>query len=1192
MKRTFWGCRLGVATVLVYGGAIALTVNPVFAQITPDVTLGTEASVVTPNSQIKGLPADLIQGGAFRGSALFHSFSEFNIGDGQRVYFANPTGTENIFSRITGNNPSDILGTLGVNGGANLYFLNPNGIIFGQNARLDVAGSFVATTANRLVFNNGCEFSATNPQGLPLLAINVTPGLQYGSVTSGATIANSGKLTVGKDLTLLADNLNLQGELNAGGNLKLQGNTVRIRDSAANPFIAAASGNILIEGTNNIDIFALNHPDSGIFSGGDMILRSGNTVGGDAHFTGGGSFKIEQLDGNLGNLFSPGDPVIRATGDVIFGGYQGASLHIFAGGSVTIPGGAIIGAGDPLFGIVENVTLSDGSQIAINGKTTPTLDIRAGTNAVGNPGIIGIPPLGNIIPSPPIQTPIPTSGNITIGGILNSGGMVFLTNQYQPNSLLPGGTITVNQLTTVPGVTGAITTANQKGNGGNIIIDSRGAILLNGTVNSSSFSPLSPLPPGNGGDISLIANGNITTTEMTSIGLLGGNINLTSNGKLSLANYAIVSGSASPIPIGKGGDININAKTVSLTDGARIIAGTLGAAKGGKINVKADLLEVIRADSGGIISPELQPILANLASYPGGLYAITTGRGDGGNITLETGQVRTQNTGQVSAYTFSPGKGGDLTVKAKSIELLGGLSDSNPGGLFAQTFADGKAGDVTIDTEKLTLRNGGIISASSIKGSGNGGTLILNASDLIEIIGTNSTGTFPSAVGNIARGSGDAGPITINTRRLILRDGGAIGTATFAQGNGGDLTVNASESIEMSGKAATGPISSALSVETYYLLPDAGDAGRLTVNTKRLTLENGAYISASTFGSGKGGNIEINASESINLKSTPTDFVPSGLYAQGFGTGNAGNLKINTGELTLRDGARITVATGTTSSDLRFASTSFLVGGDLNIEFSDIATGNAGSIEINGNSIILDNKGSLIAKTISGEGGNSSLNARDLILLRRDSLISTEAFGGKGNGGNITIDPPFLIGSENSDIVADAFGGNGGNINITAQSIIGLKFRPLRTPLNDITASSQFGLQGNVVINTPEVDPSRGLVELPDELVDVQGLVDPACKADVAQNQSQFVVTGRGGLPAKPNETLRGEGVLADWVSLESESGVSESNTNSIPVQSSTPKRIVEAQGLVVHRDGTVILTADASNLTPDNPQSNPSTCH
>jgi large exoprotein involved in heme utilization and adhesion len=270
-----------------------------------------------------------------------------------------------------------------------------------------------------------------------------------------------------------------------------------------------------------------------------------------------------------------------------------------------------------------------------------------------------------------------------------------------------------------------------------------------------------------------------------------------------------------------------------------------------------------------------------------------------------------------------------------------------------------------------------------------------------------------------------------------------------------------------------------------------------------------------------------------------------------------------------------------------------IVAGLIPITFADSATGNAGTMNITANSIQLNNQASLIAKTVSGEGGNITLVARDLIFLHRNSLISAEAFSGKGNGGNITIDPPFVIGSKNSDIVADAFGGNGGNINITAQSIIGLKFRPIRTPLNDITASSQFGEIGTVTLNTPEVDPSRGLVELPDELVDVQGLVDPTCKADVADNQSQFIVTGRGGLPPKPNETLRGEGVLADWVSLDSELGVRESKNNTaISVNNSAPKPIVEAQGWVIDSEGKVVLVAQANHLTPQNPNSTPSSCH
>ncbi|WP_229424017.1 filamentous hemagglutinin N-terminal domain-containing protein [Moorena producens] len=161
------------ALTLIGWVVMAFSGNYALAQITPDQTLGNESSVVTPNLTITGEPGDLIEGGATRGSNLFHSFQDFNVGQLQRVYFANPAGIDHILSRVTGSNISNILGTLGVDGGANLFLLNPNGIVFGQNARLDIAGSFFATTANSLVFNNGTEFSATNPEALSFTPISL-----------------------------------------------------------------------------------------------------------------------------------------------------------------------------------------------------------------------------------------------------------------------------------------------------------------------------------------------------------------------------------------------------------------------------------------------------------------------------------------------------------------------------------------------------------------------------------------------------------------------------------------------------------------------------------------------------------------------------------------------------------------------------------------------------------------------------------------------------------------------------------------------------------------------------------------------------------------------------------------------------------------------------------------------------------
>ncbi|MEQ9370990.1 MAG: filamentous hemagglutinin N-terminal domain-containing protein [Coleofasciculus chthonoplastes F3-SA18-01] len=1205
----------GFSLIIVGWGAIASVAAPALAQITPDTTLDGENSVVTPNVDIKGLPADLIEGGAIRDRNLFHSFLEFNIGEGGRVYFANPAGIETIFSRVTGSDISNILGTLGVNGQASLYLLNPNGIIFGEGARLDVPGSFVGTTADAVVFENGLTFSASNPEAPPLLTINVTPGLQYGNNAANAPITNRGNLVVGQDLTLAAGNLNLQGQVSAGNDLNLQAtDTVIMQDTRTNPFIAAAGNRLEVEGANRITISALNHPDSGLFSGGDLVLRSDNPIKGNAHYTTGGSFRIEDLEGNLGQLTSPEDPVIRASGDVVLGGYVGASLHILAGGSVTIPGGVVIQSADPVNGIVETITLSDGTTILVDGKTKPTLDIRAGTTAFNMPDIQGIPATGIIVPPLPNPVGIPTSANITIGGIFVDvpDGVVFVTNQYQPNLSLPGGEITIN------GVSGVAISPNILTNPaatiGSITIDSRDRITVNGAVNASS-------QVGNGGNITLIGGGDIVTSDILSLGALGGKIKLSSQGAISVNDNLISSISITPEPGTRGGDIIIDAKSLSLNNSARIVTATLGAANGGDLQVTtAESIEFQGLSSNPVNQNLFRALLQgfnllpdNIVSTPdltaalnstentaleqisgSGLYALTAvGSGNAGNIDIETGRLFSQDLGRVTTNTIGQGDSGNLTINADLVEVIGSSSPDNAGGLFSQTNGFGDAGNLTINTDKLIIRNGGLVSASTILSSGDGGILTVNAAESIDIIGTTPEGNFPSAIGNIARGTGDAGNIFVNTQRLMIRDGGAIGTTTFSQGDGGDLTVNASESIDIIGKAAVGEIPSAISVDTFSLLPDAGNAGNLQVNTRQLRIEDGAFISASTFGAGQGGNLQVNADESITLRGRSIDGFPSGLYAQGFGTGNAGDLQVNTDQLRVEDGARVTVATGTIADDTQLIATSLSFGLGLEVKFSDQVTGNAGTMQINANSIQLDHQGSLIARTISGEGGNINLQVEDLIEMRRNSLISAEAFGGQGDGGNITIDTEFVVAieDENSDIVADAFGGNGGNITITAQNIFGLEFRPQRTPKSDITASSEFGLDGTVEINTPDVDPSRELNQLPTKPIDVRGLVGQVCQADAGLNQSSFVVTGRGGLPPKPSELLRGEAVFADWISLESQGSDNDNTTATLPDKPSQPRQIVEAKGWIRDEQGNVILTAEATNMTSGNTPVNPNFC-
>src|SRR5919202_3902766 len=246
-----------------------------------------------------------------------------------------------------------------------------------------------------------------------------------------------------------------------------------------------------------------------------------------------------------------------------------------------------------------------------------------------------------------------------------------------------------------------------------------------------------------------------------------------------------------------------------------------------------------------------------------------------------------------------------------------------------------------------------------------------------------------------------------------------------------------------------------------------------------------------------------------------------------------------------------------------------------------------------GNFVLLDN-GQLIAETASGEGGNINLNVEDLVLMRHHSLISGQA-GNNGNGGNINItNSGFIVAvpREDSDIVADADRGNGGNINITTQGIFGLKFRPQRTPESDITASSKFGLSGTVTINQLNVDPSRGLAELPANVTDASKLIDRRCRSGgLNKERSSFTITGRGGLPPSPNEPLQAESIITpNWVSLGSKVENNTPPASQTP-NSSAPRQLVEAQGWMINDKGEVVLTASAPKVTPQGEWLSPPEC-
>jgi filamentous hemagglutinin family protein len=140
-------------------------------EVTADGTTST-----TVNSDGRG--NSIIEQGDRAGNNLFHSFGDFSVPTNGSAAFNNATDISNIFSRVTGGNISDIDGLIQANGSANLFLINPAGIIFGNGARLDIGGSFYGSSASSILFEDG-EFSATDLADPPLLTINAPIGLGF-----------------------------------------------------------------------------------------------------------------------------------------------------------------------------------------------------------------------------------------------------------------------------------------------------------------------------------------------------------------------------------------------------------------------------------------------------------------------------------------------------------------------------------------------------------------------------------------------------------------------------------------------------------------------------------------------------------------------------------------------------------------------------------------------------------------------------------------------------------------------------------------------------------------------------------------------------------------------------------------------------------------------------------------------------
>ncbi|MCS6791358.1 MAG: S-layer family protein [Oscillatoriaceae bacterium SKW80] len=1052
------------------------------AQIIPDTTLPVNSQVNLENNQ------NIITGGTRNGVNLFHSFKEFSLASGNSAYFNNAPDIQNIITRVTGKQISIIDGLIKANGQANLFLINPNGIIFGANASLNIGGSFIASTANSIKFADGNIYSATNPSYPPLLTINSPIGLQFNS--------NPGKIVVqGNGNNLTIDPNNFYPEIT--DLYLLNERPVGLEVTPENT-LALIGGEILLNGGN------LTAPN------GRIILSSIGANGEISLIPAQAGWQLLDKKGeNFSNIRLTNAASLSTAGE------GGGNIQILGRQLTLEKGSAILSA-----------TLGEKSGGNIDIRTTDKIELSG-----ANPR-----ELYSLIVTESYPGSKGSAGDINIETKslrLLEGGLIFSSSFGAGNA--GNVNIRASELVEISGTDisgyggylGSATPPISSGNAGNLTIETKQLILSDGALVTSGTGG-----KGTGGSLLVRA------TELVEL-----------SGADKLRSVSTIQTEASQGSTGNAGNLIIETGKLIVRDGALISAGTAGAGNAGTLIVKArDFIEIKGMSSDGKTASALSTSVA-----PGAI-------GAGGNLTVETGRLILRDGGVISTASIGMGRAGNLKINATDLVELSGVGNyvdyfnslvgftTSPSdlknGLFTTSFSQADAGNIEINTARLLVNNGAFIITSTV-GSGWGGYLTINAWDSVTM---DNAGFL---VGNRPGSIGGAGNITINTGNLIMRNQATVISGTAGAGAGGNINVNASESVELIGAnpflLLGFPTNTTLNTTTLSSAP----AGDIKITTKRLIVRDGATISAGTFGEGKGGTLEVNASESVTVMGmTPNRVFNSRLFTTSERSGAAGDIRIFTRNLRVENTADISV--------------------------DSKANGSAGNLEIVADSIKLQRGGRLSAAVTTGSQGNIILRS-PLVVLRDNSSITTNA-SSTAIGGNITIDTDILVALKNSDITANAQKNFGGQVKIDAKGIFGAEFRSFESPLtSDITANSALGVEfsGTVEINTPDIQPATGLIELSGNPIDSRTQVIVGCNPS---GDNQFIVTGRGGVPVDSVEFLTGKTIWRDFSFPEEKNEYMDEFQGKVyNSQSAQYPLLVEASGIAKSPDGKVILTAIAS---------------
>ncbi|WP_019505007.1 filamentous hemagglutinin N-terminal domain-containing protein [Pleurocapsa sp. PCC 7319] len=1085
----FFSSYISISSLIVY---LLFDSHVAIAQIIPDRT--TPTTVNTEGNRL------VIDRGDRAGTNLFHSFEQFSISSGKEAWFNNAVDIENIFSRITGGNISYINGLIRTNGDANLFLINPAGIIFGEGASLDIGGSFYGSTAESILFPDNVEFKATDNQTKPLLTINQPIGLNLGNnpgdIINRSLVKNSADEKVGLEVSN-TKNLNL-----VGGNINLEGG-----------ILTASGGNIQLGGLSAAGIVGISADGSLSFpqeiTKENVSLTHGALV--NVVDTGGGAINI-----NAQNLeLSQGSRLIAGIDkEVNSSTAQAGDIKLNVEEAVIING--------PESGIFNNV----GEENILEDEGEE--DYTSSFNAVGNAGKISI-----------------EAGSLSI----TSGGRIGSTIFGQGNA----GDVTVNARENIE------------------IQGFDNAPDVNSEYPTGIFSNLEVGAKGNSGIIKISSDSFILANRAqlrTSIGQgaegIAGKI-LVSTGSLTLNDAGTrLATSVRREGKGTGGDIEIEAETMTINPGSTLLTelGPDAVGEAGNIEIK----------TGSLIlnSPSLKEDSSSADRSLIETSVFDRAQGNGGNIEIQTNSLSLRGEAFLASEIREEAQGnaGNIFIDTGSLTLD---KDSTIQSI-TEAMTIGNAGNIEINAHTVEIHEGSTI-LSTTKGEGNAGKIEVNASDSVVISGISDFLYLDRILRDEMTGE--------IVRRNPIAEGGSSGLYTSveekASGQGGDIVISTPNLKILDGGVVSAEVESTAQ----------GQGGDIFIDAIQLELGDGGQIIADGLGIGDAGKITLNIKDSIRVfGSDPT-------FSERF------KAEKRTRESIGRNSEEITVNGRLTEQEGRENFTQVGIGDDRQISsvFANSENqGSGGIINIQTGTLTLEDGGQIAAATSAGEGGNIILRIDDTLSMRNSSLISAQATG-DADGGNIDITTKFVVAfpneifSNGNDVIANGLVGQGGNINISAQQIFGLAERKAtaNNVTNDIDASSEFGFDGNISIDTPEIDPSRGLTKLPIKFISPKPL--QSCHRQ--KRQDSFINIGRGGLPDNPDK-INSNNTWEDLRSVDNGFRNSSGRTiKDVAVNAkSKPKQIVEAQGWRVNSQGNVVLTAQPFTSSSQNEAIKYTTCY